>query len=177
MSDAVSRHKDQRSFPWLSQPSGHALPTVCPAGCAITWLMVPSPGADGPAGRVWGPLSWGKPGQQGRKVCFVVMLLVPGASGKGSGWFAAAGTAWLRLAEALLSVAALLPTEQGAGTAPALTDALLHVGMNLLVLALALRESSHFTCRDGALGWAFLPLHHPLSVLEPCQGNGPSWRD
>lgn len=46
--------------------------------------------------------------------------------------FAAPGGACLRLADAFLSVADVLPAERGAGTASALTDALLHAGMNFL---------------------------------------------
>lgn len=81
--------------------------------------------------------------------------------------FAASGTACLGLAEAFLSVADLLPAEKGAGTASALTDALLHAGMNLLVLTLALRESSHFTCR----GWCVW-LGFSLSSPSPGCGQG-----
>lgn len=88
---------------------------------------------------------------------FIVMLMALGASGQASGWVSSSRNSLCRLAEAFLSGAGLLPAEKGAGTAPALTDALLHAGMNLLVLALSLKESSHFSCRGWCLWLGFSP--------------------
>lgn len=104
-----------------------------------------------------------RPARKGTVLTFVVVLMALGHSAKGSGWASSTRAACLRSAEAFLSVAELWPAEKGAGTASALTDALLHAGMSFLVLTLALRESSHFTCRGWCTGLAF-------SLSPPCPG-------